>query len=200
MIVGASQLRTTEGDVLPMHVDRWLGPPSPEEEAVLALALAPVLDVGCGPGRHLRTLGERGLPALGVDPAPHAVALARRSGAAVLERSIFGRIPRAGRWGSALLFDGSIGIGGDPVVLLRRLAGLIRPGGRLFVELDGPGVATRSLVVRLEADGEAGSWFPWAAVGVYGIAALAASAGLALHDLWRGGRRWFARLDVPTGG
>src|SRR5436309_6487047 len=98
-----------------MRLDRWLSRPAPEEEAVLDLALAPVLDVVCGPGRHLRALGERGLPALGVDPAPHAADLARRTGAAVLERSIFDRIPRAGRWGSALLFDGSVGIGGRPV-------------------------------------------------------------------------------------
>lgn len=191
----ASQLRTIDGDVLPMHLDRWLGGPSPEEEAVLDLALAPVLDVGCGPGRHLRALGERGLPALGVDPAPHAADLARRAGAAVLERSIFDRIPGAGRWGSALLFDGSIGIGGQPVVLLRRIAALLRPGGRVLAELDGPGVPTRSVVVRLEADGEAGSWFPWAVVGVDEAAALASAAGLALRGMWKGGQRWFARID-----
>jgi SAM-dependent methyltransferase len=191
-----SQLRTAEGEVLPMHLDRWLGRPSPEEEAVLDLARAPVLDVGCGPGRHLRALGERGLPALGVDPAPRAADLARRSGAAVLERSIFDRIPRAGHWGSALLFDGSIGIGGRPLVLLRRIAALLRPGGRLLVELDPPGVGTRSLVVRLEADGEAGSWFPWAVVGVDGAAALASEAGLLLRRAWKGGQRWFARIDA----
>ena len=35
-------------------------------------------------------------------------------GATVLQRDIFGPLPGEGRWGTALLFDGNVGIGGDP--------------------------------------------------------------------------------------
>jgi len=37
-----------------------------------------VLDVGCGTGEHVLMAAERGLPALGVDSAPTAIAIAER--------------------------------------------------------------------------------------------------------------------------
>jgi hypothetical protein len=58
-------LRTTDGRVLPLDLDRWLGPITPEDQAVLDLVRGPVLDVGCGPGRHVLALAERGTMALG---------------------------------------------------------------------------------------------------------------------------------------
>lgn len=51
-------LRALDGTVLTLALDRWLRSPAPEEGAVLDRAVAPVLDVGCGPGRH--TLERRG--------------------------------------------------------------------------------------------------------------------------------------------
>ena len=53
------------------------------DEAVLDRAQAPVLDVGCGPGRHVLALARRGHLALGVDIAPGRRArrpAARRAG------------------------------------------------------------------------------------------------------------------------
>ena len=99
-----------------------------------------MLDLGCGPGRHLaalRALGKRGL---GVDLSPVAVAspaaAARRD-----QRLAVGEGPRRGRVADVLLLDGNIGIGGDPVALLsgRRAAGA---GRRVVVETDPPGAPT----------------------------------------------------------
>ncbi len=53
---GSFVLRTAGGRVAALPVPRWLGVPAPEEEAVLDRAVAPVLDVGCGPGRHVLAL------------------------------------------------------------------------------------------------------------------------------------------------
>jgi hypothetical protein len=61
------------------------------------------------------------MPVLGVDVSPAAVARAKGAGGAVLRRSVFDRLPAEGRWGTALLADGNIGIGGDPHALLRRV-------------------------------------------------------------------------------
>ncbi|HEY3238398.1 MAG TPA: class I SAM-dependent methyltransferase, partial [Acidimicrobiia bacterium] len=97
------QLRTSAGDVLHLPLERWLGPPTAEEESVLDRVVGPALDVGCGPGRHVLALARRGVVSLGIDVAGTALELARRRGAPVLERSIFERVPGAGRWGSALL-------------------------------------------------------------------------------------------------
>ena len=192
-----SCLRTAEGEVLPLDLDRWLGATTPEDDAVLDLVEPPVLDVGCGPGRHVLALAARGRMALGVDLSPHAARIARGRGAPVLERSVFDRIPGAGRWASALLLDGSIGIGGRPARLLGRIRSLLRSGGMVVAELDPPGMSGRHLTVRVELAGSAGRWFPWATVGVDDAPRLAQVTGLTLAGAWRGGSRWFARFEAP---
>lgn len=189
-------LRGDDGTVIDLDISRWHGEARSEDLGVLVRSLPPVVDLGCGPGRLVVALGERGVPALGVDAAPHAVATARSRGAMVLERSVFDRLPGAGRWGSVLLLDGNIGIGGDPVTLLARARALLRRGGRVLVEIDPPGTGTRTLEARLERAGVAGPTFPWAVVDAAGLPSLAARAGLVVTDLWEEGGRWFSQLDV----
>lgn len=190
-------LHTSAGEVWRLPVHRWLAEPSPEEEALLGQALSPVLDIGCGPGRLVLALARRGVASLGVDPSPGAAALCRERGAPILERSVFDRLPGTGRWGSALLVDGNIGIGGDPVALIRRLRGLVRRGGRILVELDPPGVSSGVRRARLAGDGAVGPWFPWARVGVTDAVHLAGMSGCELAEVWEDNARWFARFDRP---
>ena len=180
--------------VRPVHLQRWLDPPAPADETVLERAAEPVLDVGCGPGRHVGELAARGVMALGVDASPMAVRLARARGAAVHEGSIFGRVPGSGHWGSALLLDGNLGIGGDPARLLRRVGALLRPGGSALVELDPPGSPTRSVRARLEGTHGRSAWFPWALVGTDGVGDLACRCSLTVRATWEHGGRWFAEL------
>jgi len=56
------------------------------------------------------------------------VRLARAHGVRVIKGSIFGPVTAAGTWASALLLDGNVGIGGDPVALLGRVSALLRTG------------------------------------------------------------------------
>lgn len=191
----ATVLRGSDGRTMGLALDRWQRTPTDEESVLLDRALAPVLDVGCGPGRHTLELASRGVMALGVDASPVAVRMARTTGAPVLERSIFGRVPGAGRWRTALLLDGNIGIGGDPVALLRRVAALMGPSGRALVEVEPPGVASRMMRVCVEHGIERGPWFPWAVVGADGIDATGRMAGFARTEVWTGNGRWFAQLD-----
>jgi SAM-dependent methyltransferase len=187
-------VRRRDGSGSPLPLQCWLGPLTAADEDVLARAAAPVLDVGCGPGRHVLALAQRGMLALGIDISSVAIAHARRRGAPVVEASVFDRIPSAGRWGSALLLDGNVGIGGCPHTLLCRLATLVAPGAAVLVELDPPGAPTGSEELRLEAGGRVSDWFTWARVGVDGVAALAAGTGLAVSDVWEASGRWFAAL------
>jgi len=189
-------LRTDRGDALPLHVERWFGEPDPVEEELLARALPPVLDVGCGPARHTLALKRRRVSVLGVDVAPSAVRIAEDRGARVLHRSVFEPLPLEGHWGSALLLDGNVGIGGDPRALLMRIRSLVRGGGRALVEVDPPGVPIERLRVAIEADGEIGPWFSWARVGADGVAPLAQQTGFSVADVWDGEGRWFACLDA----
>ena len=55
------------------------------DHAVVELCQGPTIDLGCGPGRLVTHLIQRGIPALGVDQSETAVRLARRSGAPVLK-------------------------------------------------------------------------------------------------------------------
>src|SRR5687768_14659686 len=145
--------RFGDGRSLALPTGRWLGEPTPEEERVLDRAVGPVLDVGCGPGRHVLALKRRGVPALGVDVSPFAVRLARRRGAPAMEGSVFAALPGAGRWRSALLLDGNVGIGGDPAALLRRVAAVLSDDGRVLVEIGAPGSRTHVELVQLECGG-----------------------------------------------
>jgi hypothetical protein len=74
-----------------------------------------------------------------VDLAPAAVMFSRQRGAVALRRSVFAPVPGEGRWPTALLIDGNIGISGDVARLLRRMASLLAHGGRLLVEADPQG-------------------------------------------------------------
>jgi SAM-dependent methyltransferase len=187
-----------DGSTMRLEVDRWLGALTAADDAVLQRARAPVLDVGCGPGRHVIALARRGRLALGVDVAPAAVHVARLRGAPAIEASVFARIPGAGTWGSALLLDGNIGIGGAPDALLTRLRELLRPDGEVLVELAAPGMPSLRESLRLELGGELSRPFAWAYVGVDAIDVPARSAGFVVAERWRDDGRWFARLTTAV--
>lgn len=188
--------REEGGDTLPLEPTRWHGPITAAERDLLATLRGPVLDVGCGPGRIVEAAGRSGLVALGVDPAPAAVALARGRGCPVLQRSVFDPLPGEGRWGCALLWDGNIGIGGDPVRLLRRCRGLVRPEGKIVVEVEPPGTLSRRCRARLERGAQASGWFGWSVVGTDAITGLATEAGLVTDAVTvDADGRWFATLS-----
>lgn len=189
-------LRSPDGTALQTRAHRWFGPLTAEDDAVLRRAVGPVLDVGCGPGRHVLALAERGVIALGIDITPAALDFARWRGAPVLARSVFDRVPGAGRWSSALLLDGNLGIGGDPAMLLERVASLLAPRGTVLVELEAPGATRRGEVVRFDIDGIEGPWFAWTAVGADELSVPAAAAGLLVEDVWPRGDRWFGSLRL----
>ncbi len=109
--------RLRDGTAVPLPLERYLGPADTTDEQLLDGLTGPVLDVGCGPGRHLRALANRGVFALGVDLSPVAVELAVGHGGRAIVGDIFDELPGGGTWRSALLLDGNIGIGGSPVRL-----------------------------------------------------------------------------------
>ena len=192
-----SLARAVDGSAWRPRVDRWTGRADAVDERALAGLAGPVLDVGCGPGRHLCALGRRGVAALGIDVSPAAVDLARLAGARAIVRSIFEELPLAGRWESALLLDGNIGIGGSPDRLLRRVTELLASGGRIVVELGPPTRATVRTRVRLETVRAASEWFDWAAVSAADVDYVLADAGLVAVERWHESDRWFVIAARP---
>ncbi len=197
-LVGGStlQVRESDGTLRVLPLDMWLRDARGADERLVARAVGPVLDVGCGPGRHVHALALRSVIAVGVDVSPTALHLARARGATVLEASIFDRIPGVGEWRTALVLDGNIGIGGAPAALLRRIGSLLTPDGTILVEVDPPGVGLEIVRMRLEDEHRESHWFDWARVGAEAIAAPAREAGLRVRESWEDEGRWFAALGL----
>ena len=164
------------------------------DHAVVGLCDGPTIDLGCGPGRLVAHLVQRGVPALGVDQSATAVALARRSGAPALRRDVFDPLPGTGRWHNVLLADGNVGLGGDPSRILRRAGELLRQGGRCLAEFDSAIDGIHTGWVRLESSRAIGPWFRWASVGIDCAARLADDVGLAVAAIHPIGRRVVASL------
>lgn len=177
-----------------LDATEWTAELRPGDRALLDRCRATTLDVGCGPGRLAAALTRGGVVALGVDICPEAVAQTRRRGAPAWHGNVFGSIPMEGNWGSVLLADGNIGIGGDPDRLLRRCHRLLRQGGTVLAELRPPGSATWSGPVRLRFGDDLSQPFPWAVVAASDVPAMARRAGFGLHTLWTEAGRWFAQL------
>lgn len=191
-------LQYADGRRTVLDVPRWTAPATGADGHLLARCVGATLDIGCGPGRLTRALVARGLPCLGVDVAPVAVAMARLGGTPVLHASIYDAALDPTRWDTVLLADGNVGIGGDPVALLVRCRQLLTVRGRVLAELDPPGSRTRTVSVRVESSsGRTSSWFPWAHVGAPDAGSVAAEAGLAVDRVWQDSGRWFAELRAP---
>jgi SAM-dependent methyltransferase len=190
-----ARVRLLDGATLPLAFDRYLAPADTTDHQILTNVGGPVLDVGCGPGRHLHALAARGVFALGVDLSPIAVELARGRGGHAIVGSIFGEVPGGGTWLSALLLDGNIGIGGAPVRLLDRLSSLLTRDGEVLVELESPGSKTFSTQARIETADQVSAWFPWARVAFGDIERIADDSGFAITAKWSHAQRWFARLS-----
>ena len=187
------EIEHRDGSRTPLQVDDWLRVRDGDCSLVDRCS-GPTLDVGSGPGRLTIALAERGIPALGIDVTPYAVRLSRAAGALTLLRDVFGRVPGTGRWMTVLLADGNIGIGGDPIALLRRATELLTPTGQALVEVQPPGSALRAEQVRLRHGTQTSAWFPWAYVGIDQIAEIAKNADLAATETWSIAGRWFALL------
>lgn len=190
-------VRHDDGRLKKLPVRSWLGGRGADarfDDAVVAMCQGPTIDLGCGPGRLVAHLVQRGVPALGVDLSATAVKLARSSGAPALLRDVFEPLPGTGRWHTVLLADGNVGLGGDPKKVLRRAAELLRCGGQCVAEFDMATIGIDVGWVRLESSHTIGPWFRWASVGIDSVPALAADVGLAVAGIHRIGSRVVASL------
>lgn len=181
-------------DTSRLDLDRFLAAADAGDAEALADASGPMLDVGCGPGRVVHAAIMAGHLALGIDVSRTAVDIAQEHGLPVLRRSVFHDLPAEGTWGTALLIDGNIGIGGDPEALLARCAELVRPdGGRVLVETHPDPSRDRAFDGIVVDDLRRESLpFPWAEVGAIALRGHARRAGWHLVREWVTHGRAFA--------
>ena len=178
---------------LPMS--HWTRGADANDMALLALCDGPTIDIGCGPGRLSAALADAGHLVLGIDVVHEAVGQTRSRGVSALRRDVFDAVPGEGRWQTALLADGNVGIGGDPVALLRRVRELIDPRGRVVAEVAEPGTRSTSVWATLECDGTRSRPFRWSVLAADDIGDTAADAGLVVTSTHVIGERWVVVLE-----
>lgn len=195
-------VRTSRGQRHLLPVARWIGGDAATVTDRCADAMmldgcdGPTLDLGCGPGRLTASLVAEGVDALGVDISSTAVRMTIARGGLALHRDIFAPLPHTGHWGYVLLADGNIGIGGDPVQVLRRARDLLDRHGTLVAEVESHrSIGFRYEFHRWETDTLVGEWFAWARVGVTTIGDIAYAARLRVVDVRTHADRSFARLE-----
>lgn len=160
----------------------WTGDPDHVDEALMALCHGATLDIGCGPGRLSAALAENGQDCLGIDLVGEAVEQAIARGASAERRSVFDPVPGEGTWQTALLADGNIGIGGDPTVLLRRAREVVRPDGRIVVEVESGDLPLWVGWATLHCEGVSSRPFRWARMGASALTQIAAEVGLVVAE------------------
>lgn len=136
-----------------------------EQAAVVALlpelAGREALDAGCGTGRYLRVLADRGATVIGVDlSAPmlmHAHASSRR-----VVRGCLTTLPLASRSIDVIVCGLALGDVEDLARAINEMARVLRPGGVLIYSVVHPQGETRRWSRTFEADGRqcavAGFW------------------------------------------
>ncbi len=181
-----------------LPVDAWCRDADGADQALLDLCQGSTLDIGCGPGRLTIALAQRGEGVLGIDIVHEAVGQTRMRGGAAQLCDVFRETPGEGQWGTALLADGNIGIGGDPIVLLARARELLSPGGRVVVEVEAPGVSLQTMWATLQCGEATSRPFRWAVLGIDDVDEVAAHAGLVVTARERVGHRWAVVLEEPA--
>ena len=94
-----------------------------------------VLDVGCGGGLFLRLLRERGLPVLGLETSMEAAELAWHSNNIAVIRGDLARSPVLNETCAAVTMFHVVEHLYDPVAYLQSARALLRPNGRLIVQV-----------------------------------------------------------------
>ncbi|WP_229053816.1 class I SAM-dependent methyltransferase [Aeromicrobium sp. Leaf350] len=181
---GSGRFVGSDGRMEHLAVRQWAGRTDRADRQLFTdLCAGPTIDLGCGPGRLMGDLVDRGIPALGIDVSAEAVRQTRRRGAQAVMLDVFDDVPGTGGWRHALLADGNIGIGGDPVRLLRRARDLLDVDGTVLVEVSPLGTGLVRDHRRLWVEGRLSPPFAWAVVGLDAIDSVARDAGLLVTDV-----------------
>jgi len=134
-----------EGGYLDVYPHRDLASARREASALVARGLdeSPMLDLGCGFGRHTLAFAELGLDVCGLDLSIDLLSRARelegaRRLAGRLARGDFRRLPyRSGSFGAVAMLFSSFGYFDDAAngVVLAEVARVLRRGGTLVLDL-----------------------------------------------------------------
>jgi SAM-dependent methyltransferase len=114
---------------------------TPQEIEALGKAKIPVLDMGCGPGRHLIDLQRRGF-AVGLDISTTVLEVCRKRGGRLLVLGRITRLPFKGRsFATALMMGNGLGLAGGVETTLKGLGEvhrILRDSGLIIAHTSDP--------------------------------------------------------------
>jgi SAM-dependent methyltransferase len=176
----------SDGHAAEYDIARRFDPPerfSPQDSFVTAAAYGRTLDAGCGNGKHVAALRDRGVVTVGVDLSALAVATAHHLGRSdVMVMDVFRLGFRTQAFDCVTLYSNGLSMGGSVEGvrgLLTELARVTRPGGHLIMtntnvagsphEHDqayqranlAAGRPRGQVRMRCRYDGLDGPWFDW---------------------------------------
>jgi SAM-dependent methyltransferase len=101
-----------------------------------------VLDIGCGAGRHILYLQQKGHQVTGIDSSPLAVKVCRKRGVKDVRLMPITRInPSLGVFGTIMMFGNNFGLFGNPQRakwLLKIFKKITSPNGRIIAQSTDP--------------------------------------------------------------
>jgi SAM-dependent methyltransferase len=194
------------------------------DDWLLSRCLGDTLDVGAGPGRLAVALRERDPDrrVIALDTSPGALAVARARGVRdTVLHDIRSDLPLCGDFDSVLLGGHNLGLLCDKetaVLVLNKLDGVLRPGGRILGTAGYPGqlpsitrTANRAtgrlqghVRMRVRFQNLATDWFDYAFLSLRDLSGLLAGTNWRIEDASRDQRSWSAHLvrrsprDKPT--
>jgi len=202
------QIHRDDGFVAQDSPNRYFQPePWPHEQPAIAEVSGPVLDVGCGAGRHLLWFEKHGIDATGIDASNAAIEICRLRGCkSVYERDVMSNFDSLALTKAATitLFGNNVGIGGTfdgACTLFRTLGRLAEPSGRIIVtgfnvaatenpihlvyqELNiADGRRRGEIKMQFKYKGQIGPWIPWYHPQPSEIEEIAVSSGWVVDKL-----------------
>jgi SAM-dependent methyltransferase len=118
--------------------DTYFAEPTDQQRRVAEHAVGRVLDVGCGAGRHALYLQEHGREVVGIDVSPLAIEVCRRRGLRDARHMSVEEVDASlGSFDTVLMLGNNLALLGSAAGakrILKRLHGVVVPGGRLIGE------------------------------------------------------------------
>ncbi len=118
--------------------DTYFAEPSDEQRLVVEHSVGRILDVGCGAGRYALYLQEHGREVVGIDVSPLAIEVCRRRGIRDARPMSVDEVDASlGRFDTVLMLGNNLALLGSAAGakrILKRLHGVVAPGGRLIGE------------------------------------------------------------------
>ncbi len=167
------------------------------EIELLKYAKGKILDVGCGAGRAMRYLLQKGLEVVGFDIDEILIDLCKEQGLQNVYHESYEKMEKFGTFGTIILLNRNLGIAGNLKGLKRLLDKCYEccnPGGLLIfdsleIRLEEPD-RTRGYMekkLRMKYNEIYGKWFPWIHIGGEVMEALIMKSGWKREEIIRSG-------------